>query len=513
METTMTKPNPYNWQRVNPGMFFGRLGLASDLVQQLAKGNSFGITGGRKMGKTTLLRRVERELLNYSYDAMKGGLLIVPVYVETTATPLNESPDPIYWIISKSITTIISRLTGATLPVSHSTTIGNFNDFLIDTFASCSNYRLQVILLFDEIEPITKLVWGRAFFAQWRSLLHNTPELSEFISAVFSGSSEMFEIARDIGSPLGNILIWRELELFSLKDTEQLISVPIQRQWPPEFINEVHNITGGHPFLIQYFMSHVCDTYQSLSPHQALSQTKIKFVTEQKFLFQNWLDKFDNTATAIYSQVLERGPLKRRTLISEFGESANRSISILAHTGVVRIDNLTETVYLEGSLFQDWFKINGSVSVTPTLAEHVDALLKNIERRLRYILTSHFNKKYKSDWLQVRISNSTPERWREILKRSQLSSATSLNNDVVLKNLDLGDLFDLALLGTEWSDLSHKFIRLSRDTKKARLRFEERKDHLVFVRNKLRHVNEDQLTSGDLLKAQAFCVELLECLS
>jgi hypothetical protein len=41
----------------------------------------------------------------------------------------------------------------------------------------------------------------------------------------------------------------------------------------------------------------------------------------------------------------------------------------------------------------------------------------------------------------------------------------------------------------------------------------ERKDHLIPIRNKLKHVREDEIEPTALLKAQVFCIELLESLS
>jgi hypothetical protein len=222
----MNTTNPYNWQRVNPDIFFGRVDLANDLVRQLVGGHSFGITGGRKMGKTTLLRRVEKDLLAYSYRAQSGGLLILPAYIETGSIQSDDSPDRIFQAVLDLLMKALYRLIDVSSSNDQPVNRANFSDHLLKIIDSCQNHRPQIILLFDEVEPITKMPWGRSFFANWRSLLHNTPNLSEYVSAVFAGSSEMFEIAKDIGSPLGNILVWRELELFNQEDTKLLMTIP-----------------------------------------------------------------------------------------------------------------------------------------------------------------------------------------------------------------------------------------------------------------------------------------------
>ncbi len=54
----------YAWNMVNPTLCYGRDGLLQELLKKLPGSPqfSFGIAGGRRMGKTTLLRRVELEL-------------------------------------------------------------------------------------------------------------------------------------------------------------------------------------------------------------------------------------------------------------------------------------------------------------------------------------------------------------------------------------------------------------------------------------------------------------------
>lgn len=58
--------NPYSWNTVNSALFYGqeRLDLLLDMIDGLTGSprSSFGITGSRRMGKTTLLRRLEQDL-------------------------------------------------------------------------------------------------------------------------------------------------------------------------------------------------------------------------------------------------------------------------------------------------------------------------------------------------------------------------------------------------------------------------------------------------------------------
>lgn len=57
--------NPFAWNIVNAELFYGRDFLLNDIINGLSGSPqlSFGIAGGRRIGKTTLLRRIEAELL------------------------------------------------------------------------------------------------------------------------------------------------------------------------------------------------------------------------------------------------------------------------------------------------------------------------------------------------------------------------------------------------------------------------------------------------------------------
>ena len=73
--------NPYRWNVVNPSVFFGRRALAGELVDRLIGGERFAVTGGRRMGKTTLLRKVEAGLRGFG-DGEDRGLRVLPIFVD-----------------------------------------------------------------------------------------------------------------------------------------------------------------------------------------------------------------------------------------------------------------------------------------------------------------------------------------------------------------------------------------------------------------------------------------------
>jgi len=505
--------NPYRWDKVNIDLFYGRNQLRYELVEGLRNGQSFGITGGRRMGKTTLLRRVEADLRERAQHWADGGLLVIPIYIDglSLSRPIT-SEQVLDFILQK-----IRNWTAPRKPVANSqSSLNPFTAQLAQQIEdiNASNHRPQIIVLFDEIEPILSCDWGQSFFANWRALLHNEPAISPYISAVFAGASEMFQLARDVGSPLGNILSWRELRLFSFEDTSLLVNEPTDNSLPSELAKRVFQETGGHPALIQYLMKFVCD--QDLdTAEQSLGQALESFYLYERDKFERWWEKFPPLAQQVYAQILSAGtPVSHQFLIQAFNSTAvGRALDILCHSGVVSYDDERDSYAAAGQMFPRWFNQFGVVQTTPELSERVDRLLRDVERALRSLLQKHLSQKYGEDWLTkyvAKISTKTREGTVSLLDAwcaNAKRPAGNLGTEEALLYAELGDLF--TLIGREWGDLKNYF-EFSHDPGKNKLLFDERKDCLVAVRNALRHVREETISATELLKAQAFCAEIIE---
>ena len=78
----MTNPYNYVYPVVSPNMFFGRHDLLAEIVNSVCSSQprSYIILGGRRSGKTSLLKAIERELLNRNAEAAQ--LATLPVYVD-----------------------------------------------------------------------------------------------------------------------------------------------------------------------------------------------------------------------------------------------------------------------------------------------------------------------------------------------------------------------------------------------------------------------------------------------
>jgi hypothetical protein len=505
--------NPYRWDKVNINLFYGRNQLRRELVEGLRNGQSFCITGGRRMGKTTLLRRVEADFRECAQQWANGGLLVIPIYIDCLSLSRPITSGQVFDFILQKIRTC----TAPRNPIANSqSSLNPFTAQLAQQIEdiNASNHRPQIIVLFDEIEPILSHDWGKGFFANWRALLHNEPAISPFISAVFAGASEMFQLARDVGSPLGNILSWRELRLFSFEDTSLLVNEPTNNYLSSEFTKRVFQETGGHPALIQYLMKFVCDRDLDVA-EQSLGQALESFHLYERDKFERWWEKFPPLAQQVYTQILSAGtPVSRQFLLHAFNSTdVGRALDILCHSGVVSYDAERDSYVAAGQMFPRWFNQFGIVQTTPELSERVDRLLRDVERALRSLLQKHLSQKYGEDWLNKYVAK-IPTRTREGIVSlldawcaNAKRPAGHLGTEEALLYAELGDLF--TLISKEWVDLKNYF-EFSRDPGKNKLLFEERKECLVAVRNALRHVREETISATELLKAQAFCAEIIE---
>lgn len=101
----MSMNNPYAWNAVDPDLCYGRDSLLTDLLNGLAENPrySYGLAGGRRMGKTTVLRRVERDLQERIERWRNTGLLVISVYVDGLTLPRPLTEDDIWGTILRRL--------------------------------------------------------------------------------------------------------------------------------------------------------------------------------------------------------------------------------------------------------------------------------------------------------------------------------------------------------------------------------------------------------------------------
>ena len=386
--------HPYVWNTINTELCYGRDDLLTDLLEGLPTDppTSFGIAGGRRMGKTTLLRRVERDLRAGIERWRQGGLRVIPIYVDGLALPRPLSVSDIWALLFREIQ---SALMDRADPLDQS----EFDGFkrAVGPVLRNLDERPRVIIIFDEIEPIVVCDWADAFLSHWRALLSNTPGLSQFFSAVFAGARETDALRRDVGSPLKDVLEWRSLRSLRYEDACALMQNPIDTQWSDPFLRRVYRETGGHPMLLQYVMQHVCDALRATDDESAACQLVERAVTEfslqRGWQFGDWWGRYCSpTAQRIYARLPDDGSLlPLRDLTHEYGlDEANDGVEILQHVGLATAPDDVLSYRYSGEMFRSWYRRYGSLT---------DAAMHDAElhRRLSEI-GEDLSSKYISAW-------------------------------------------------------------------------------------------------------------------
>ncbi|MDE0026631.1 MAG: hypothetical protein OXP69_19655 [Spirochaetaceae bacterium] len=281
--------NPYVWNAVDPDLCYGRDSLLDDLCSGLAESPrySFGLAGGRRIGKTTLLRRVQRDLRSRLKEWRDGGVLVIPIYVDGLTLPRPLAEHDLWEVLFRELQSALSDSSSDLIEPDYDT----FKSAVSSLFRDLEQ-QPRVIVMFDEVEPMVVCEWADAFLSHWRALLSNTPGLSEYFTAVFAGARELDALRRDIGSPLKDVLEWRSLRCLTYEDACRLMQEPIQQQWERPFLEYVYRETGGHPMLLQYVMQRVCQHWpaamRQLKLEQLVQETVERFARERGWQFGEW---------------------------------------------------------------------------------------------------------------------------------------------------------------------------------------------------------------------------------
>jgi hypothetical protein len=377
--------NPYRWSQINLDLIYGRAQLLDEMLKALPtpNGNSFGITGARRMGKTTVLRAIERDLLDGSEIWSESGTSLVIVYLDGLALPRPLTAGFIWG-------EIWAKVSQALLPeASLFRQEIAFSDFV--DFARCLYEKHpkvpKIVVIFDEIEHIIATDWATSFFANWRALLSNYPGLSGCFSAVFSGALEMAGLQHDVGSPLMDVLEWRSLRSLSTLDCSRLMREPLKLEISPACVARVFEETGGHPMIVQYVMRRAVDSgcFSESGAESAIAD----FCTNRAWQFSEWWFKYcDDTSRLIYRSLPGVAGRAIASLTQEIGGyAASKGLEILQHVGIIAVDDDCGLVKKRGLMFTRWQAENGvdadGMTFDAELANHIEIL--DVSMREKYI--------------------------------------------------------------------------------------------------------------------------------
>jgi hypothetical protein len=332
--------NPYKPFHVNLDMFYGkdRMKLAKDIARDLAEySESTAVVGGQRMGKTTLLYKIKKEL-----SARKD---VLSYYVNGQArTELDGSDASFAWL--------------GTYAGVNNAGYADFGRAIKAKWIRDGAYS-KIVFLIDEFDAFGTYSWHRHFFDNLRSLLSNNLELRDNIAVVVAGPKRLERLLLGgEGSPLGNVLSWRYLGLLDEEDTKRLVNDPTNGEVSQDDQRVVFRKTGGQPFFVQALMSKVFD----VTPEQfqrELNAAEKDFLNRHDGTFRLWWENhLSQEEREVFSMIDSKGSISKDELKKVLPSvMVTNAVRILSYMGFIR--PMDENSFcVAGSILKEWVAQN-----------------------------------------------------------------------------------------------------------------------------------------------------------
>lgn len=244
------RPNPYVVGRPlgRADFFIGRselFSLIADALQGASQDNVVVLIGQRRMGKTSVLRRLPHVL----------GDRYAPVLVDLQGLLGSGEASFLYELAAL----IHDELLAAGFAVEEPAR-NDFNSepgfafrrrFLPAVTRALGQRRL--LLLFDEFEVLEERILTGELPPRILPYLRSLMQHEEKVSFMFAGTHRLDELTRDYWSVLFNLAVYLDVGYLSKAEVSELFVEPTQGYFEidPLALEKVHAITGGHPHLSQ----------------------------------------------------------------------------------------------------------------------------------------------------------------------------------------------------------------------------------------------------------------------
>ncbi len=368
--------NPYNFTRpvTDPAMFYGRGDVLRKIFNGLTDSNpgSYAVYGGRRSGKTSLIRMLERRL-NERLDAHQQPF-IVPLYMDMQFDPPSSPAN----FFQRLINRLVEWQSGAVgmseslPPIRETDPAPSFAEAFIELYCRVRPKLggVNLALLVDESENLQRPNWARGLDDNLRALLSNVPGVTGHLGLVMTGGVDFYTdmAAEKDGSPLRNVLD-EEIKLTFCPPEEmlKLINEPTQFCLSKTVADGVLQQAGGHLFLAQYLMSNLWIAGLEEVNAELLQEFAESFL-EKRRDFEGWQKSIGEIGSRIYSLLLQKDMSWTK---SQIAKELNLSRMVVAKAvdplifhNIVSFQE--EKLTWRGEMFKKWFADN----IIPTLDLH-----------------------------------------------------------------------------------------------------------------------------------------------
>ncbi|EIU7187649.1 hypothetical protein F6V05_16240 [Pseudomonas aeruginosa] len=357
--------------------FFGREKPLAEIRDAISAGTAAGIFGLRKVGKTSILKEIERRCTEAGDIALYVDLLRVPADITNSRW--------IYWKLGTELyrSTVRSGLKNVRWRIGEA--FPDYLDVPVDfpiatafdsdltqvlkaVAQSTSSPKPKIVLMLDEIERLLPNSLGKEGFSGFFDLFSYIRGVSQesvnFVPIVTGANAAIAEISQFEGkdNPVFNFFKEIYLPLLQPKELKTMVQVlgrGMGINIPAETCDLIFQLTGGHPF----FSRQLCSFLAEQNPQRPLHvrPEMIENLTERYLEvagkdFQEVLDRFSrdypDELEACIAIVEAGGALPIKEFVSSGGSRVN--LRHLLGYQIVRLVDDSATVSIE--LLSRWLK-------------------------------------------------------------------------------------------------------------------------------------------------------------
>ncbi|CAN5718655.1 hypothetical protein BH18ACI4_BH18ACI4_25920 [soil metagenome] len=362
--------NPYNCA-IPGNLFVGYDRLRQELLNGFRNGRSYAILGGRRCGKTSLLKQLRTDLETAGLAPLTPVPRLVDIQALGRCTP--------QLLFHELYRTIVQDVDAQPF---HTREEGReYRDFLAalgDAKALLDKRYGRawvVILLIDELDAAISKLPDDQFFQNLRNLLMMSDFRNHF-RVVASGVNGMAKLITSGCSPLNNLRN-KYLSILSISQMHELVLHGFQQGLDPDAESLLLQLTGRHPYLVQGLLEKLYDA--GGVPDRAKMQTAAGDFLREHRDFTRWLEMFGSTEHGVYQLLSQTtdGRLHVRDL--RFGldpslaPNLDDALTVLSYHGVID-DSDPDRPCIAGAMFRDWYHAHGSRQVIQSAAQQLVAV-------------------------------------------------------------------------------------------------------------------------------------------
>lgn len=332
--------NPYNCSL--PGnLFTGYKEVRGRIIEGLVEGRrSFSIQGGRRCGKTSLLRKLGEDLDAAGVPGLRWCLVDMQAVVP-------RSPGDFFRALYREIADGIPGAPSVPERVRHYQDFLKLLDEARPALEASSGARWTFVMMVDEIDAAASKLPDEEAFQNLRSLL-TASHYANSLRLVATGSSRMINLIK-AGSPLSNL---ERIFLGILPESEahQLLAIgfPTSR-----FKKQILNETGCHPYILQGVLGYLWSDHEEFD----LAVATRRFTRDWMHIFKQWTTDIGEAGVKVYSKLAKaNGRVPAKSLRIE-GAILDEVLQRLIYHGLID-DAEPDAPQVSSQIFRRWFLEN-----------------------------------------------------------------------------------------------------------------------------------------------------------